>query len=768
MNEKGYLMGLPRASAPPLPSRGGSALTTAETPADVLRYLDRDIERTQTLLPEPLWPLAEMAWNYCTTWLRDGLETFAEIDASLWEAGRQSLRWVLEEASPTRLGQLAADPTFLARVERLHGRFRHYMNGLPAQPAPTGVSATEPVAYFCAEFGVHESLPLYSGGLGVLAGDHLKSASDQGLPLVAVGLRYRQGYFHQRLDLSGWQTEAYSDTPFGKLPVGLALKADATPVMVTVPIRGRIVTAQIWVAAIGRVPLILLDTDRDDNDPIDRWITGHLYGGGRDTRLAQEMMLGIGGVRALRQLSLTPSVFHLNEGHSAFLTLELVREQVATGKPFREAAAETRERCVLTTHTPVPAGHDAFDPAQMDAFFAGYWMDLGISHEEFLALGRRHRGDHWEEFGMTPLALRLARRINGVSQKHGEVCRAMWQCLYPGRPVDEVPITHITNGVHHRTWIAPMLRPLFDQYLGEDWEARGADPETWRAIDRIPDEALWEVHQALKMRLIQEVRRRSARDRGITGESPEFIAAAEQLLDPNVLTLGFARRVATYKRLNLLLADPQRALGLLNHPKRPVQIVISGKGHPGDSEAKHILQQLFAWKYDPRVMGKVAFLMDYDIAIARLLVQGVDVWINLPRRPLEASGTSGMKVGMNGGLNCSVLDGWWIEGYNGENGWAIGPEEETSDPQRADLEDSQAFYALIEKQIAPLYYDREKGIPKRWIARMRNAIKTLTPAFSTDRMVGQYAERIYAAPLPLELAGRRGGERRTTKRISRR
>jgi starch phosphorylase len=753
-------------------TKAGVTRTPSAAPAaaaDILGLLRRDIERTQSFLPEPLWPLAQMAWNYSATWLPDGPETFAEIDASLWQAARRNPRRVLEGASPDRLAQLAVDPRFLARVERLHGRFRHYMNGGPAHPAPLGVSETHPIAYFCAEFGVHESLPLYSGGLGILAGDHLKSASDRGLPLVAVGLRYRQGYFHQRLDLSGWQTETYADTDFGTLPVGLALNPNTTPVTINVSIRGRNVTAQLWVAAIGRVPLILLDADRDDNNPVDRWITGHLYGGGRDTRLAQEMMLGIGGVRALRALGLAPSVFHLNEGHSAFLSLELAREQVATGKPFREAAADVREQCVFTTHTPVAAGHDAFDSAQMDAFFTGFWSELRISHEEFLALGRRHRGDHWEEFGLTPLALRMARSTNGVARKHGEVCRAMWQCLYPGRPADEVPIAHVTNGVHHRTWIAPALRALFDEYLGEDWEARAAEPQTWQAIDRIPDEALWEAHQALKARLITEVRRRSARDRAMIGEPSEFVAAAERLLDPNALTLGFARRVATYKRLNLLLADPPRALGLLNHPKRRVQLVIAGKGHPGDSEAKHVLQSFFAWKYDPRVVGKTAFLMDYDAEIARLMVQGVDVWINIPRRPMEASGTSGMKAAMNGVLNCSVLDGWWIEGYDGENGWAVGPEEESPDPQRADEEDARALYDIIEKQIVPLFYDQDKnGIPRRWVARMRHAIKTITPAFTTDRMVGEYAERIYATPTPLEL-GVRGGERRPLKkRITRR
>ena len=744
------------------------SLVTPATPADVLRLLRRDIERAQTHLPKPLRPLAEIAWNYAATWLPDGPETFAEIDAGLWTAARRSPRLVLEAAAPGRLAELAVDPRFLARVERLHGRFRHYLTGPPAHSAPQGISATEPVAYFCAEFGVHESLPLYSGGLGILAGDHLKSASDRGLPLVGVGLRYRQGYFHQRLDVSGWQCETYADTDFGTLPVGLALNADTTPITVTVSIRGRRVTAQVWLAAIGRVPLILLDTARDDNDPADRWITGHLYGGGRDTRLAQEMMLGIGGVRALRALGLTPAVMHLNEGHSAFLTLELVREQVAAGKPYREAATAARDRCVFTTHTPVAAGHDAFDPAQMDAFFTGYWTELGITHEEFLALGRRHRADHWEEFGMTPLALRMSHSVNGVARKHGEVCRAMWQCLYPGRPVDEVPIIHVTNGVHHRTWIASSFRALFDQYLGEDWEARAADPETWRGVDRIPDEALWEAHLALKQRLISEVRRRSARDRAMIGEPADFVAAAERLLDPNTLTLGFARRVATYKRLNLLLADPERALGLLNHPQRPVQLVIAGKGHPGDSEAKHILQSLFSWKYDPRVRGRAAFLMDYDAEIARLMVQGVDVWVNLPRRPLEASGTSGMKAAMNGGLNCSVLDGWWIEGYDGENGWAVGPEEENPDPQCADEEDSGALYDLIEKQIAPLFYERKNGLPTGWIAWMRRAIQTITPRFTTDRMVAEYGERIYAAPVPLEL-GRRGGERRPLKmRITRR
>jgi len=718
----------------------------------VFQALRLDVERTRARVPEALAKLAGLAWNLGSTWLPDGESLFRDTDPALWEATRHNARGMLEQLTPRRLAELAADPTFVNRVDSAAARLDQYLEQ-PIAPAAVRVKASgegRPVAYFCAEFGLHESLPIFSGGLGVLAGDHLKSASDLGLPFVAVGLRYRQGYFQQSVDNSGWQIESYPDTDFASLPTGLILDSGGQPLVVEVPFRNRMVRLQLWGVMVGRVPLILLDTNRDDNDAVDQWITGHLYGGDRDTRLAQEMVLGIGGVRALRALGYRPEVFHMNEGHAAFLGLELIREELEHGRTWEEAVEETREHSVFTTHTPVPAGHDTFAPERVTTYLSDYFAlfrerGVTVPQKRLLGLGRKYAEDPFEQVNMTYLAMHTSRSLNGVSRLHGAVSRQMFNWLWPDKSVDETPITHVTNGVHAGTWVSPLIQELFDRYLGTDWRTRQSDAATWAAIDAIPDAELWDAHCRLKRRLAAFTREQTRKLREQTGEGRDYVDAASQLLDPEALTIGFARRVATYKRLGLMLHDPNRALSLLDAPGRPVQLLISGKAHPQDSEAKRVLQSLFRVRRDPRVLRRATFLTDYNIAVARQLVQGVDVWLNLPRRPLEASGTSGMKAGMNGALNCSILDGWWEEGYNGLNGWALGTTEEHPDPNHQDELDAESLYSTLEQKVVPLFYDRDSdGIPRGWVRMMKESLKTSCGFFNTDRMVAEYAERIYA------------------------
>lgn len=704
------------------------------------------------VLPEALTPLCEIARNYWWTWNPDHLTIFREMDPALWEKTSHNPVRMLEEVSYLRLAALATDVNYLNTLNRMVQSYRKYMAAEDtwAKRTMKTYDWQRPIAYFCAEYGLHESLPTYSGGLGMLAADHLKSASDLGVPLVAIGLLYRQGYFQQRLDNNGWQGELYEDSEFESLPLTLVRQPDGSPLLVEVAMRQRLVKARAWRADVGRVPLFLLDTDLPENDPIDRWITAHLYGGSTDTRIAQECILGIGGVRLLRQLGLDPMVYHMNEGHAAFLTLELLREEVARGTPFETAEAKVREKCVFTTHTPVPAGHDAFSPNEMDAFFASFWPQLGLTREQFLALGARRTGDPWERFNMTVLALRYARAANGVSKLHGRVSREMWHVLYPERSVDEVPISSITNGVHARTWVSPLFWNLYDQYLGPDWPERVSDSELWAKVEEIPDEELWRRKEALRERLVSFTRHRVLRARRNRGESNERIQAVNQLLDPKVLTIGFARRFSTYKRGDLILRDLERITRIFTSKEHPVQIIFAGKAHPRDEGGKRLIQRVVEWSNRPEVANRVAFIENYDAYVARNLVQGVDVWLNNPRRPLEASGTSGQKVGFSGGLNLSVLDGWWPEGYNGRNGWAIGQEIEGLDPAAQDDLDANSLYDLLEYEVIPMFYDRdEQGIPRRWIARMKEAIRTLNPVFNTDRMVAEYVLKIYE-PQPLE------------------
>lgn len=697
-------------------------------------------------LPTPLIPLERLAWNYWWSWAADGEGVFRDLDSDLWEECEHNPRQLLAKTSSFRLAEAATDPIYMERVRRLDESFQSYLASQPRLQLDA-ITKDHPVAYFCAEFGIHSSLPLYSGGLGILAGDHLKSASDLGLPLVAVGLLYRYGYFRQRLRNDGWQEEQYRETFPTDLPIHLINNDDGTPLRIEVLIRGRNVLAQVWRADVGRVTLYLLDTNIPENAETDRWVTGHLYGGDRETRIVQEMLLGIGGVRLLRKLGVTPHVFHLNEGHSAFLTLELAREIVQSEQqPFSAAIERVKQQCVFTTHTPVAAGNDEFDATLVTrAFGPGYFKELGLTEDEFLALGRVEQANKSDRYGLTPLAIRMCRSTNGVSRKHGEVSRALWQKLFPGRTLEEVPITYITNGVHAPTWMSPPLRYLVEKHVGHDWDAKITNQEVWaEVVASIPDEEFWNAHVRLKERLVAFIRHRSTQTRILAGERADYIEAASTMFDPAALTIGFARRVAGYKRWNLLLTDQQRLLRLINNEERPVQFVFAGKAHPQDEGSKLVLQQLAQWKYDPAVRQRVVFIEDYDQEIARQLVQSVDVWLNVPRRPQEASGTSGEKVAINGGLNLSILDGWWLEGYDGTNGFAIGNGNDGAEVAKIDALDAESLYRTLELEVVPLFYHLDDdGIPRHWIAMMKRAIQTLAPQYNSDRMVEEYARKIY-------------------------
>ena len=648
--------------------------------------------------------------------------------------------------------QKAIDPEFVRRAREVGNQFERYM----AEPVRKFgdaqgrmITPERPVAYFCAEYGVHTSLPLYSGGLGILAGDHLKSASDLGLPLVAIGLLYRYGYFRQRLTLEGWQKEMYGESHPSEMPIHQVFEESGAPLIIEVSMRGRMVRAIVWCVDVGRVQLYLLDTNISENEEMDRWVTGHLYGGDRETRVVQEMMLGIGGVRLLRKLNIEPHVFHLNEGHAAFLTLELAREmtQGPDFVSFSDAASIVKTSCVFTTHTPISAGNDTFEATLIEKCFdANYENELGLTHDEFLDLGRVDTNDDLEWYGLSPLAIKMSRSTNGVSRKHGEVSRALWHRLFPEaiEPGD-VPITSITNGVHAPTWVAPILRELFENFIGKDWPIAAHNSQDWTcAVEQIPDKELWNVHRLLKQYLVAFVRQRSFDARLDRHESAKYTKAARTMFDPEILTIGLARRVAEYKRWTLLMTDTDRLMRLIDNDERPVQFIFAGKAHPQDREAKLILQQMAVWEYDPRVMQRVVFLQDYDQEIARRLVQSVDVWLNVPRRPLEASGTSGQKVAMNGGLNLSILDGWWIEGYDGTNGWAIGEAGVGSDEALTDEADAESLYHVLETEVVPQFYERDAdGIPHRWVTMMKRSIQTLLPAFNSDRMVQDYIREIY-------------------------
>ncbi|MBN1917665.1 MAG: alpha-glucan family phosphorylase [Verrucomicrobia bacterium] len=697
-------------------------------------------------LPDKLRQLWDLAYNLWWCWNPEAIDLFRRMDRDLWEQVYHNPVAMLGVISSEQLEHLAADDGFLAHMERTYVQFADYMSGATwfksAHPDAGGVR----IAYFSLEFGLSESVPIYSGGLGILAGDHTKSASDLGVPLVGVGLLYREGYFRQYLNADGWQQEYYPDNDFFNMPVSLVRGSNGKPVVIDVDFPNGKVYVQVWQALVGRVTLYLLDANIDENRPEDREITARLYGGdtGSEDRIRQEITLGIGGIRALSALGIEPQVCHMNEGHAAFLALERTRLLMEQKKAsFAEAREAVAAGNVFTTHTPVPAGNDMFPPQLMDKFFSKYWPTLGLSRHDFLALGRQNPNDKDEPFCMTVLALKFANYANGVSKLHGEVSRRMWTRVWEGVPVEEVPITSITNGIHTRSWISHELVGLYDRYLGPKWIESPTDQSVWERVEQIPDGELWRTHERRRERLVAFARRRLADQLKRRGAPPGEIAQAEEALDPEALTIGFARRFASYKRATLLLRDPERLERLLAVKERPLQIIFAGKAHPKDNGGKELIRQIV--QFARRHPRQIVFLEDYDINVARYLVQGVDVWLNTPRRPMEASGTSGMKVTANGSVNMSIPDGWWVEGYNNENGWTIGlGEDYGGDYNYQDDVESRAIYNMLEKEVVPMFYDRgADDLPRRWIDRMKSAMRTICSVFNTNRMVHEYVERSY-------------------------
>lgn len=706
------------------------------------------IERIPTAnadVPERIARLNELAYNLWWAWNPDAINLYKSLNRNLWDTVSHNPVEMLQSVPLNVLRNAAEDPDYLANYDHVMADFDAYMGS-----SDTWYTRSYPgmkdksIAYLSFEFGLHESIPAYAGGLGILAGDHLKEASDMGLPLNAIGFIYNQGYFVQKISEDGWQETSNFYLDFNKLPIIPLYYEDGRKVMISVSLPGRDIYARIWKIQVGRNSLWLMDSTIDENSPYDRQLTAKLYTADLDTRISQEILLGIGGVRLMRELGINPNVWHMNEGHAAFLSLERCRELVASGKTFAEAAEIVRRNDVFTTHTPVPAGNDRFPMWLMEKYFNPMWNKLGLSSEQFMDLGRE--STTWgDQFTMPILALKLSERSNGVSKLHGEVSRAMWHFLWPERKVNEVPITHITNGVHSHTWVSRRMGLVFDQYLGKEWRDNLDDVEMWKKVEDIPDEVIWEVRRHQKRQLNRYIAC-SARRVWVTGSKhPVQIIAGGVLLEPDALTIGFARRFPTYKRGNLILHDYERLLRLLNNADRPVQFVFSGKAHPADEAGKLILQQLYRAIKDAHTGGRMVFLEDYNMDIARHLVSACDVWMNTPRRPMEASGTSGMKAAMNGALNFSVLDGWWAEGYNGRNGWAIGTEQEYDSTDAQDDADALSLYETLENEIVPLYYDRRNTAApsKGWMAMAKNAIATLSPMYSTRRMVGDYVRNMY-------------------------
>ena len=703
------------------------------------RTLDRFIGPTQ----ERLWSLARNLW---WSWDRACVSMFRDLSPARWRSLNQNPISLLSEIPLEEIEHRATELGLHSRINYCYRRQQEYLNADRTWGATNaGVLRPRPVAYFSAEFGLHESLPIYSGGLGVLAGDHIKSASDLDIPLIGIGLFYGQGYFLQRLDETGWQREEYLQTDVNQLPMQPAIGINGEPVVVEIETRGSSIRAKVWRVKVGRCDLLLLDSDVTGNAPEDLNTTSRLYGGDARTRIRQELLLGIGGFRALKAMGISPGVLHLNEGHSGFAVFEAIRDRmVEEGLDFATAASLIPREVIFTTHTPVPAGHDRFSADLMEEHLGPLREQLGISHENLMGFGREYPTDYGESFCMTVLGLKLARRVNAVSSLHGEVSRAMWKCLYPGRPEDAVPIGHITNGVHVPSWLAPQMCRLYDRHLGVDWQRHSGTAKTWEKIESVDDGELWETHLALKAQLIDFARRRAREQADRRKESAETLQKLGKILSPDALTIGFARRFATYKRANLVLADMQRLAAMVNDPKRPVQFLFAGKAHPHDEPGKRVLQQIAELMRDSKFQNKFAFIEDYDINVGRYLVQGVDVWLNNPRRPLEASGTSGQKVVLNGGLNLSILDGWWAEAFDGLNGFGIGSGRTHSNLDVHDSRDGEDLYRVLRDEVIPLFYQRDRdGLPRGWIKRMKRTIRTLGWRFNADRMVMDYTLKCY-------------------------
>ncbi len=696
-------------------------------------------------LPRRIQRLSDLAYNLWWTWNMEAVRLYRILDPNLWEAADHNPVRFLSLISKERLSAATKDRYYLDDFDRVIKKFDHYLEAEDqtwfAQSHPEQLN--HPIAYFSTEFGLHETLPFYAGGLGVLSGDYLKEASDLGFPLVAIGFLYTEGYFKQRITEDGWQEAIYTSLQFPDLPVLEVLDDDGDPVKIEVQFPDRSMSMRLWKVQVGRVPLYLLDTNVEENDPADRSLTSRLYTSDLELRISQEIILGIGGVRAIRQLGYNPSVWHLNEGHSAFMAFERLRELVSSGKTFENALIEVRACTAFTTHTPVPAGNDEFPLWLIDKYFNLFWEKLGLDRDEFINLARQQHP--WGEvFSMTVLAMKMSGRRNGVSEMHGQVARKMWSFVWPDRPEEQIPITHITNGIHTSSWLSRRLKRLFDRYFDPGWEDQLDDPEIWRSIERIPDKELWTVRRHDKRKLVAYMRERARKLLNEEHVHPVQVVASGVLLDPYALTIGFARRFATYKRANLILRDTARLLDLINKPGMPVQIIFAGKAHPADEPGKRLIQEVYRAVKNPKFAGRLVFLEDYDINLARHLVQGVDVWLNTPRRPKEASGTSGQKAALNGAVNFSVLDGWWREGYNGHNGWIIGDEKVWEDESAQDEADAASLYEILETEIVPLYYKRAAdNIPYEWLGWVKESIATLAPRFSMRRMIKEYADKIY-------------------------
>ena len=703
------------------------------------------MERFAIPFPSRIHRLGELATDVWWSWQPGARELFRRLDMTTWRATAHNPARMLRTLGADVLQRAADDPVFVAMYDAA-------IAGLDAarQPQTSWWKQEGPdlgnkvIAYFSAEFALHQSLPIYAGGLGVLAGDHCKEASDLGIPLVGIGFMYPQGYFHQRISSDGWQQEHYERINWADAPIETAITPDGKPCITAVPLGDRTVLAAVWRVRVGNVRLYLLDTDLEENAPWDRELSARLYGGDRETRIQQEVILGIGGVRVLRAMGIEPAVWHLNEGHAAFVVLQRIREYIEQGLSFDDALAQVRASTVFTTHTPVPAGHDAFPYHQVEKHLAGCWGDLGQHRARFLALGE-HDSGYGSQFNMTALAMRAAGGVNAVSELHGHVTREMWQGMWPDRPVDGVPVQAITNGVHVPTWIAAPMRALLTAHMGADWTARIDDPEIWRRFDAISDADLWQARVQLREALFAWIRERARQRWSVERVAPPRVVTHGVMLDPNALTIGYARRFAAYKRPELIFHDVERLSRLLHATGRPVQIVFAGKAHPADDPAKHHLQRVFRRALDPMFGGRVAFIDDYDLHVAHLLVQGCDVWLNNPRKPLEASGTSGMKAALNGVPHLSIGDGWWAEGYTGDNGWLIDGQADPNHHDAADAADAGALYTLLERDVVPAFYERDAhGVPTRWLRVVREAMRTNLPRFSTTRMLKEYVRRLYA------------------------
>ena len=697
-------------------------------------------------LPHRIHRLHELALDLWWSWDDRARAIFRQLDYTLWRATAHNPVQMLQRITAERLTSAAADPDFLrAYDEAIFGLDQARTVAHPWWRDKQGMLGEGSIAYFSAEFALHQSLPIYAGGLGVLAGDHCKEAADLGLPFVGVGFMYPQGYFRQRMTDDGWQQERYERISWTDSPIESAITPDGRPCITAVPLGDRTVLAAVWRVRLGRVRLFLLDTDLAENAPWDRELSARLYGGDRETRIQQEIILGIGGVRALRALGIHPTVWHLNEGHAAFVALQRIREIIEQGRSFDDALEEVKRSTVFTTHTPVPAGHDAFPFHLVEKHLAGTWGEIGQHRQSFLALGEYDNGGG-SLFNMTALALRTAAYVNGVSALHGEVTRSMWRPMWPDTPADQIPVRSITNGVHVPTWMAGPVFALLDHHFGPGWLDHVDEATLWERLNDIPDAEIWQMRQSLRYDLFSFIRERMRTRFSQEHVGQSRIVSAGAMLDPEALTLGYARRFTAYKRPEMIFHDPDRLARILNQIDRPVQIVFAGKAHPADEPAKHNLQRVFKHALDPKFGGRLAFIDDYDMHVAHYLVQGCDVWLNNPRKPLEASGTSGMKASLNGVPHLSIGDGWWAEGYNGRNGWLIESQTNPDDHAATDAADAVALYELLENEIVPAFYDRDRGgrgLPRRWIAIVREAMRSNVPRFSTRRMVKQYVTEMY-------------------------